>query len=65
MKFFYVRGTYRPKGCRKDRGASGYVFAETEDEAIEKFKNRMAYRRDEMEYRATEEKHEVLVTRYF
>lgn len=65
MKFFHVRGTYRPKGCRKYRGSSGYVFAESREEAIEKFKASVGYHKEEMYFSASEEDSEVIITRYF
>ena len=40
MKMFYCRGCYIPTGCRKPRGVKGYVLAETEEEAREKFKKK-------------------------
>jgi len=69
MKLYSVSGTYTPKGCRKARGASGYVIAESKEEAIEKFKARLpASTRDrikEYDYRAYEEEEGVSISHYF
>lgn len=41
MKLFFVSAKYTPKGCQKSRGYTGYAIAETEEEAIEKFKSHL------------------------
>ena len=65
MKLFYVGGRYTPKGCRKARGQSGCVIAETEEEAIEKFKSAIAYHKDEMIFSAWEEENGICVVHSF
>lgn len=71
MKFYSVSARWTPKGMKKARGAYGYVFAETEEEAKAKFSSRITLPnldniRDRYIYWSVmEEKHEVIVAKYY
>ena len=71
MKLYSVSVRWTPKGMRKARGAHGYVFAETREEARAKFGARITLpapdtiRDRYIDWTIMEEEREIIVTRYF
>lgn len=71
MKFYSVSVRWTPKGMRKARGAYGYVFAETKEEAKAKFEARISLpnlddiRDRYIDWWISENPYEVIVTKYF
>lgn len=71
MKLYSVSVRWTPKGMRKARGVYGYVFAESEEEAKEKFGAKVILpnldniRDRYINWQISEKEEEVIVTRYF
>lgn len=71
MKLYSVSVRWTPKGMRKARGAYGYVFAETKEEAKAKFEARISLpnlddiRDRYIDWWISEVNSEVIVTKYF
>lgn len=66
MKLFYCSARWRFKGMRKRRGVYGYVIAENQDAAREKFKNRIVIPSEaiEIDFFTFEEKEGISISHY-
>ena len=71
QKLYSVSVRWTPKGMKKARGAYGYVFAESVEEAKAKFSARVrlpdtsTIRDGYIDWFIHENKEEVIVTKYF
>lgn len=66
MKFYSVSARYTPKGLRKARGAFGYVFANSEEEAKAKFSARVTLPTDlYISWFIDEVNKDVIVAKYY